>query len=87
MKNKSSFKNIQLIKNKSIVLPKIRMKGPLMSITENINQSAIEHINIKKTKEIDYSDLNKGEVFIKDSNNEEMIKYFIKIIEKQIDVS
>lgn len=86
VKKKSPSKNLQLIKNKSIVLPKIRMKGPLVNVTENINQSMVEWVKIQKQKEVDYTDLNKGEVFMNESLNEENIKNYIQLIEKQIDV-
>ena len=62
------------------------MKGPLVNVTENINQSMVERSKIQKPKEIDYTDLNKGEVFMNESLNEENIKNYIQLIEKQIDV-
>ena len=62
------------------------MKGPLVNVTENINQSMVEWVKIQKQKEVDYTDLNKGEVFMNESLNEENIKNYIQLIEKQIDV-
>lgn len=62
------------------------MKGPLINVTDNINQSMVEWVKIQKPKEIDYTDLNKGEVFMNESLNEENIKNYIQLIEKQIDV-
>ena len=62
------------------------MKGPLVNVTENINQSMVERVKIQKQKEVDYTDLNKGEVFMNESLNEENIKNYIQLIEKQIDV-
>ena len=41
---------------------------------------------MQKQKEVDYTDLNKGEVFMNESLNEENIKNYIQLIEKQIDV-